>query len=204
MQTALYLALDKRCLVLSSKNGKSPQTIPLADFTLLLSTTDEYGLLQPLRDRCRLVLRFEFYSVEELTTVLLQRTDLQADLHSISLLEHPRRIVASDRQSITRNTTIGAKTSSKLSRCGTQSGRNNHHRSSPETSLPIGTTSRRFGAWSNGAKVRSDSRRWKRTVERDLVNVRATSTHRFASHRAVFDSCSNSDKGRPRKASTNC
>jgi Holliday junction DNA helicase RuvB len=74
MQTALYLALDKRCLVLSSKNGKSPQTIPLADFTLLLSTTDEYGLLQPLRDRCRLVLRFEFYSKDELTTVLLQRT----------------------------------------------------------------------------------------------------------------------------------
>ena len=74
MQTALYLALDKRCIVLSSKNGKSPQTIPLADFTLLLSTTDEYGLLQPLRDRCRLILRFEFYTVEELTSVLLQRT----------------------------------------------------------------------------------------------------------------------------------
>ena len=74
MQTALYLALDKRCLVLSSKNGKSPQTIPLADFTLLLSTTDEYALLQPLRDRCRLVLRFEFYSNQDLTTVLHQRT----------------------------------------------------------------------------------------------------------------------------------
>ncbi|MCC9602869.1 AAA family ATPase [Stieleria sp. JC731] len=74
IQTALYLALDKRCIVLNSKNGKAPQTIPLADFTLLLSTTDEYGLLQPLRDRCRLVLRFEFYSNEELTTVLLQRT----------------------------------------------------------------------------------------------------------------------------------
>jgi Holliday junction DNA helicase RuvB len=74
MQTALYLALDKRKLVVGSKNGKSPQTIPLADFTLLLSTTDEYGLLQPLRDRCRLVLRFEFYTPEELTTVLFQRT----------------------------------------------------------------------------------------------------------------------------------
>lgn len=74
MQTALYLAIDKRCIVIGSKNGKAPQTIPLADFTLLLSTTDEYGLLQPLRDRCRLVLRFEFYSNQELTTVLLQRT----------------------------------------------------------------------------------------------------------------------------------
>lgn len=73
MQTALYLALDKRRLVIGGKDGKSPQTIPLADFTLLLSSTDEYGLLQPLRDRCRLVLRFEFYANEELTTVLLQR-----------------------------------------------------------------------------------------------------------------------------------
>ena len=36
-------------------------------------TTDEYCLLQPLRDRMRLVLRFEFYSVEELTTVLRHR-----------------------------------------------------------------------------------------------------------------------------------
>lgn len=74
IQTALYLAIDKRCIVLGSKNGKAPQTIPLADFTLLLSTTDEYGLLQPIRDRCRLVLRFQFYSNHELTTVLHQRT----------------------------------------------------------------------------------------------------------------------------------
>lgn len=70
-QTALYLAVDQRKLLLSG--GKSIQSLPIADFTLLLSTTDEYCLLQPLRDRMRLLLRFEFYSVEELTTVLRHR-----------------------------------------------------------------------------------------------------------------------------------
>ncbi len=71
-QTALYMALDQRKLLLSG--GKNIQSLPLNDFTLLLSTTDEYSLLQPLRDRMRLVLRFEFYSVEELSTVLVHRT----------------------------------------------------------------------------------------------------------------------------------
>jgi Holliday junction DNA helicase RuvB len=71
-QTALYLALDKQMIFITG--GKSPQGIPLADFTLLLSTTDEYCLLQPLRDRARLVLRLDFYTDDDLTTVLLQRS----------------------------------------------------------------------------------------------------------------------------------
>jgi Holliday junction DNA helicase RuvB len=53
--------------------SKSIQSLPIADFTLLLSTTDEFCLLQPLRDRMRLLLRFEFYSEDELTTVLRHR-----------------------------------------------------------------------------------------------------------------------------------
>ena len=79
-QTSIYMALDQRKLCLSG--GKNIQSLPLNDFTLLLSTTDEYCLLQPLRDRMRLVLRFEFYSVEELTTVLIHRVRfLQWDAH---------------------------------------------------------------------------------------------------------------------------
>jgi Holliday junction DNA helicase RuvB len=70
-QTALYLATDQRKLVVSG--GQKPQTIPVADFTLLLSTTDEYHLLQPLRDRMKLVLRFDFYSNDDLMTVLAHR-----------------------------------------------------------------------------------------------------------------------------------
>lgn len=73
MQTALYLATDQRRVLLQSTSGKTPQSIPLADFTLLLSTTDEYCLLQPLRDRMRLVLRMEFYDSKELATVVHQR-----------------------------------------------------------------------------------------------------------------------------------
>jgi Holliday junction DNA helicase RuvB len=71
-QTALYLAVDKRTLII--QNGKTPMSLPLADFTLLLSTTDEYGLLQPCRDRMKLLLRFQFYDDAELVEVLRHRS----------------------------------------------------------------------------------------------------------------------------------
>jgi len=74
VQTALYLALDRKKVILQAgKRGGTPISIPIADFTLLLATTDEYQLLAPLRDRMRLVLRFEFYSVEELVRILRHR-----------------------------------------------------------------------------------------------------------------------------------
>lgn len=72
LQTALYQVVDKRTIIVKSK--RSPHGIPVSDFTLLLSTTDEYCLLQPLRDRMKLTLRFEFYSEEELTKMLVQRS----------------------------------------------------------------------------------------------------------------------------------
>ena len=40
---------------------------------MLLATTDEYCLLQPLRDRMKMVLRDEFYSDEELQQVAQNR-----------------------------------------------------------------------------------------------------------------------------------
>jgi Holliday junction DNA helicase RuvB len=74
-QTALYLALDRRQVFLQGgRSNRGPQSISIADFTMLLSTTDEYRLLQPLRDRMKLVLRFEFYGEDDLTTMLKQRT----------------------------------------------------------------------------------------------------------------------------------
>mgnify|MGYP000846751086 CR=1 FL=1 len=72
-QTSLYLAMDKRQIILPTGNKRAPQSIPIADFTLLLSTTDEYCLLQPIRDRMKLLLRFAFYSTDELVTLLLYR-----------------------------------------------------------------------------------------------------------------------------------
>ncbi len=52
---------------------RCPEAIPIAQFSLLLSTTDEYNLLAPLRDRMKLTLRFEYYSDEELTMMLRHR-----------------------------------------------------------------------------------------------------------------------------------
>ena len=71
-QTALYLALDKRTIFVNSK--RCPEAIPIAQFSLLLSTTDEYDLLAPLRDRMKLTLRFEYYSDDELTMMLRHRS----------------------------------------------------------------------------------------------------------------------------------
>jgi len=72
-QTALYRAIEGRTLFIQGRSSRV-QSIPLADFTLLLSTTDEYAILQPLRDRMKLLLRFQFYSEEELTTLSQQRS----------------------------------------------------------------------------------------------------------------------------------
>jgi Holliday junction DNA helicase RuvB len=75
LQVALYMALDQRKIVVSgTKAGGSPITIPLADFTLLLATTNEADLLQPLRDRCRMILRFQFYSDQELAELVRLRS----------------------------------------------------------------------------------------------------------------------------------
>ena len=51
-QTCLYLAMDQRKITLQARSQAGPQSIPFADFTLLFSTTDEFCLLQPLRDEC--------------------------------------------------------------------------------------------------------------------------------------------------------
>jgi len=72
-QTSLYLALDKQRVFIKTGNG-SPQSIPIANFTLLLATTDEFHILQPLRDRMRLVLRLDFLNEEELAQVVEQRS----------------------------------------------------------------------------------------------------------------------------------
>jgi len=74
LQTALYLALDKRKVIIQgNRKGSTPMSVPISDFTLLMASTDEFQLLQPLRDRMRLVLRFEFYTPEELVTILRMR-----------------------------------------------------------------------------------------------------------------------------------
>jgi len=63
-QTQLMVALTSGRLSLSSGGGV--RSLPLADFTLLLATTEEWGILQPLKDRCRLTIRFQYYAEEDL------------------------------------------------------------------------------------------------------------------------------------------
>jgi Holliday junction DNA helicase RuvB len=72
-QTALYRAIEEKKLFVQGRSSRI-QNIPLADFTVLLSSTDEHQVMQPLRDRCRLVLRFQFLSIEEVTTLVKQRS----------------------------------------------------------------------------------------------------------------------------------
>lgn len=74
-QTALYLAIDQRRVLLTGgRTGRLPQAIPISNFTLLLATTDEYSLLAPLRDRMRLTLRFVYYDDGELAEVVKHRS----------------------------------------------------------------------------------------------------------------------------------
>ncbi len=74
LQVPLYLALDQRKIILSGgSSGRSPMSVPLADFTLLLSTNHDHSLLPALRDRMKMVLYLPFYSEEELTEILARR-----------------------------------------------------------------------------------------------------------------------------------
>jgi Holliday junction DNA helicase RuvB len=74
LQTALYLALDQRRVLLQgSRRGSTPIAVPIKDFTLLLASTDEFQLLQPLRDRMRLNLRFQFYRPDDLEQIVRHR-----------------------------------------------------------------------------------------------------------------------------------
>jgi len=71
IQTALYMALDKRQIMV--RGGSTITALPINDFTLLLSTTEEHDILQPLRDRMRLTLRFDFYTELDLFQVVATR-----------------------------------------------------------------------------------------------------------------------------------
>jgi Holliday junction DNA helicase RuvB len=74
IQTTLYRAVEERKLFLpQSSSASGAKSIPLADFTLLLASNHEHSLVQPLRDRMKLILRFEQYSEAELCELVHQR-----------------------------------------------------------------------------------------------------------------------------------
>ena len=98
-QTALYLALDKQCVFVKGGNS-TPQGIPINNFSLLLATTDEFCILQPLRDRMKLMLRYEFYSEAELVQIL------QSSQPGFGL-DHRGGSAARNRPAVTRNAPFG-------------------------------------------------------------------------------------------------
>jgi Holliday junction DNA helicase RuvB len=71
IQTALYMALDKRQIMV--RGGSSVQALPIADFTLIAATTEPYQILEPLRQRAKLHLELSFLNETDLATVVERR-----------------------------------------------------------------------------------------------------------------------------------
>jgi Holliday junction DNA helicase RuvB len=108
IQTLLFICLDQR--ILRVPGGGMVESIPLQDFTLIISTTDEYSLLPPLLSRMKLLLHLDFYSEPDLQRITATRAralgwELDADIlpliaarsrsiarRSLNLLESSRRI----------------------------------------------------------------------------------------------------------------
>lgn len=73
-QHVFLRALENREIFLDGgPSGRKPRTIKLPPFSLIGCTTDDYALLEPLRDRFRLHLRLSAYGTEELMAILRQR-----------------------------------------------------------------------------------------------------------------------------------
>lgn len=74
VQTVLFRAIEERKVFVPKGPLSSKYTaVPLNRFTTILATTDEHQLLQPLRDRMKLTLRFDYYSPDELGELCRQR-----------------------------------------------------------------------------------------------------------------------------------
>ena len=74
-QTLLYRAIEDQAIFIETTKGDTMK-VPVQRFTLVMATTDEYALLPPLRDRCKLILPFSFYSPEALAHIAIQRANM--------------------------------------------------------------------------------------------------------------------------------
>jgi Holliday junction DNA helicase RuvB len=72
IQIALLKVLQENMFFLGGTGGRV-QAMTLKPFCLIAATTDEWALTQPLVDRFRLILRFEHYDVEDMTTLVARR-----------------------------------------------------------------------------------------------------------------------------------
>ena len=72
-QTTLYRAMENQQIFLECKKGKKSRPLKIANFTILGATTDPQKLLQPLRDRFKLILDYQFYTAQELELMIRTR-----------------------------------------------------------------------------------------------------------------------------------
>jgi Holliday junction DNA helicase RuvB len=72
VQLAMYLAIDSKKVFVPRRN-RSPVALDLEPFILLLATTHEFTLNDSLRQRCRMILRFQHYTEEDLRLIAKQR-----------------------------------------------------------------------------------------------------------------------------------
>jgi len=72
-QTTLYRCMEHQHIFLECRRGKKSRPVKVANFTVLGATTDPQKLLQPLRDRFKLSLDFQFYTESELEQLLHNR-----------------------------------------------------------------------------------------------------------------------------------
>jgi Holliday junction DNA helicase RuvB len=72
IQVSLLKVLQEGMLFVGSRGGRV-QTIKLKPLCLVAATTDEWALTRPLVDRFRLILRFDYYSTEDMTLLVARR-----------------------------------------------------------------------------------------------------------------------------------
>jgi Holliday junction DNA helicase RuvB len=90
IQTALYMALDKRQIMVRGRS--TVQALPVADFTLIAATTEPYQILEPLRQRAKLHLELSFLSERDLMLVVERRCrGLSWDIEPAALPEIAKR-----------------------------------------------------------------------------------------------------------------
>ena len=73
IQVSLLKVLQESFIFLPRAGGGKVVPMPLKPFCLVAATTDEWALTRPLVDRFRLILRFEHYSTEDMTTLVARR-----------------------------------------------------------------------------------------------------------------------------------
>ena len=105
-QHILLTAISERKLyVPKGRSAKGKREIPLAPFLLVLASTHEFQLQEALRNRARVVCRFDYYSSETLTGIVKQRADaLGWKYESVSVLEElAKRAKQTPRLALNRN-----------------------------------------------------------------------------------------------------